>query len=179
MWGEETDPEVITVNSGEGEFATAMSPTVRPDPCDPGSYVSPNLALNRPVTASQEELGSNDEYTARSVNDGSIRTWWSAADGAPQWVEIDLENEQLLGRVEIHIGHVTPPGLQTHRVLVRADDEPAPGRLVGEATGDVRDGDILTVELDAAAIGPVRYVRVDTVDIDGWVIIHDIAIFGP
>jgi hypothetical protein len=51
--------------------------------------------------------------------------------------------------------------------------------LVGEATGDVRDGDILTVELDAAAIGPVRYVRVDTVDIDGWVIIDDIALFGP
>jgi hypothetical protein len=93
-----------------------MSPTVRPDPCDPGSYVSPNLALNRPVTASQEELGSNDEYTARSVNDGSIRTWWSAADGAPQWVEIDLENEQLLGRVEIpyrprHTARATdPPG---------------------------------------------------------------------
>jgi hypothetical protein len=179
LWGEETDPEVITVNSGNGELATAMSPTLRPDPCDPGEYVSPNLALNRPVTASQEELGENGEYMARSVNDGSIRTWWSASDGAPQWVEIELELEQPVGSVEIHIGDVTPPGAQTHLIHVRSEGEPAPGRLVGEATGNVSDGDILRVDLDAEAIGPVRYVRVDTVEIDGWVIVHDIAVFAP
>ena len=179
LWGEETDPEVITVNSGDGELATAMSPVARPDPCDPGSYVSPNLALNRPVAASQEELGGNDEYLARSVNDGSVRTWWSAADGAPQWVDIDLGSDRLVGRVEIHIGDVTPPGVQTHRISVRSEGEPAPGRLVGEADGDVRDGDVMTVELDADAVGPVRYVRVETVQIDGWVIVHDIAVFAP
>ena len=178
LWGEDTDPEVITVNSGDAELATAMSPDARPDPCEAGSYASPNLALNRPVTASQEESGEGGQYLARSVNDGSIRTWWSASDGAPQWVEIDLESDQLIGRVEIHIGDVTPPGPQRHRIYVRADGEPAPGRLVGEATGDVRDGDILTVELDADANGPVRYVRIDTVEIDGWVIIHDIAVFA-
>lgn len=43
----------------------------------------------------------------------------------------------------------------------------------------MRDGDILTVELDADAIGPVRYVRIDTVEIDGWVIVHDVAVFAP
>ncbi|MDW3215009.1 MAG: discoidin domain-containing protein [Ilumatobacteraceae bacterium] len=179
LWGEQTDPEVITLNSGDAELATAVSPITRPDPCDPGPYTSPNLALNRPVTASQEELGNNDEYRARSVNDGSIRTWWSAADGAPQWVEIDLGSERLVGRVEIHIGDVTPRGRQTHLIHVRNEGEPAPGRLVGEATGDVRDGDILTVEVDADAIGPVRYVRIDTVEIDGWVIVHDVAVFAP
>ncbi len=41
------------------------------------------------------------------------------------------------------------------------------------------DGDVLTVEVDADTIGPVRHVRVETVAIDGWVIIHDIGVFGP
>ncbi len=175
LWGEKTDDEVITANSGDGEIARALSPSVRPDPCEPGSYVSANLALGRPVTASREE---SDEYGAARVNDGSIETWWSAADGAPQWVEIDLESEKPIGWVDIEIGHVTPPGLQTHRVYVRAEGEEAPGRLIGDATGSVVDGDVLSLAVPTD-VGPVRYVRLETVDIDGWVIIHDVAAFGP
>ena len=154
---------------------TAPSPDVRPDPCDAGDYVTANLALDRPVTASQEE---SEEYGARWVNDGSIRTWWSAADGAPQWVDIDLESDQVVGRIDVKIGDVTPRDAQTHRVYVRAADEAATGRLVGEMSGDVRDRDILSLDVDAA-FDPVRYVRVETVDIDGWVIVHDIAVYGP
>ncbi len=97
LWGGESDPEVITLDSGDGELATAVSPATRPDPCDPGDYVATNLALGRPFTASQDE---SEEYGARQVNDGSLRTWWSAADGTPHWVEIDLESEQPVDRIE-------------------------------------------------------------------------------
>lgn len=175
FWGAERDDEVVTADAHDAAVARAVSPLVRPDPCDPGPFTSPNLALERPVTASAEE---GPDYSAAKVVDGSDATWWSAAAGPPQWIEIDLGAPRTLSRVEILIGHVSPPGPQTHRVRVRSADETAPGRLVGEVSVDARQGDWLTVDVDAA--GDVRYVRVETVAADGWVIIHEVRVLaGP
>lgn len=173
FWGADRDDEVVTADAHDAAVARAVSPLVRPDPCDPGPFVSENLALGRPVTASAEE---NAEYSAARVADGSDATWWSAAEGPPQWIEIDLEDPVSVGRVEILIGHVSPPGPQTHRVRVRSADEAAPGRLVGEVSADARQGDWLSVEFDAVA--DVRIVRIDVVSMDGWVILHEIRVLA-
>jgi F5/8 type C domain len=174
FWGADKDDEVYTADANDAVVASAVSPLVRPDPCAVGPYASENLALDRPVTASAEESA---EYGAAMVVDGSDGTWWSAAEGPPQWVEIDLEELQTVGRVEILIGHVSPPGPQTHRVRVRGDGEPSPGTLVGEVTADAKQGDVLTIEFDP--VESVRYVRVETVAVDGWVILHEIRVFSP
>ncbi len=178
MWGSESDDEVFTVNSGDDEIAVALSPQTRPDPCDVGPYVSPNLALNRPATASLEELGETEDYLAANAVDGSEATWWTAPDGPPQWIEIDLEEPRTVGRVEILIGTVSPTGPQTHQVYVRSADEPAPGRLVGEVSADATRGQVLVVELEPAP-DDVRFVRVQTVQMDGWVILHEVAVYAP
>lgn len=170
FWGAEEDDEVVTADSNEAVVARAISPQTRPDPCEVGPYESSNLALGKPVSASAEE---SDEYSAKRVNDGSDATWWSAAEGPPQWVEIDLEQTRSISRVEILIGEVSPPGPQTHRVYVRVPDDPSPGSLVGEVTADARPGDWLTVELDSIE---ARFVRVETIAMDGWVIIHEINV---
>jgi hypothetical protein len=172
FWGAEQDDEVVTADAGDAEVANALSPLVRPDPCDAGSYVSDNLALGRPASASAEELG----YAASHVTDGSDATWWSAEDGPPQWVEIDLESDLRVGRVEILVGSVSPPGPQHHVVYVRRDGDTAPGTLVGSVDTDADQGDWLTVAF--AAVEGVRYVRVETVAADGWVILHEVRVLG-
>lgn len=173
FWGADQDDEVITADAHDAIIGEATSPRVQPDPCDVGAYRSANLALERPVTASAEE---SDEYAASHVTDNSDATWWSAAEGPPQWVEIDLVAAATVASVEILVGDVSPPGPQTHRVYVRGEDEPGPGRLVGEADVDARHGDWLTVEF--APEPDTRFVRVETVSVDGWVILHEIEVLA-
>ena len=173
FWGADRDDEVVTADAHDAAVARAVSPLVRPDPCDPAPFTSENLALERPVTASAEESA---EYSARKAVDGSDATWWSAAEGPPQWIEIDLGDPATISRVDVLIGNVSPPGPQTHQVRVRSSNEAGPGRLVGEVSADARQGDWLTIELDA--VPDVRHVRVETVAMDGWVIIHEIRVLA-
>ncbi len=172
FWGALKDDEVVTADAGDAAVARALSPRVRPDPCDEGPYVSDNLALGRPVSASAEEIG----YPASHLTDGSDATWWSAENGPPQWIEIDLESNQRVGRVEILIGHVSPPGPQRHDVYLRGDGEPAPGTFVGSVDTDADQGDWLTVEF--AAVESARYARLETVAMDGWVILHEVRVLS-
>ena len=79
-----------------------------------------------------------------------------------------------MGQVEILIGHVSAPGPQTHRVLVRRATEPEPGTPVGEVSVDAAPGDWLTVEFEP--VEGVRYVRVETMSVDGWVILHEVRV---
>ncbi len=173
FWGADVDDEVVTGDAHDAVVARAISPLSRPDPCDVGPYESTNLALGRPVSASAEESA---EYGAVNVTDGSDATWWSAAAGPPQWIEIDLEENRVVSRVEILIGHVSPTGPQTHRVWVRKDGEPAPGTLVGEVSADVSAGEWLTLEF--GPVDAIRTVRVETVSVDGWVILHEIRVLA-
>ena len=174
FWGADKDDEVYPVETADVAIGRAISPLTRPDPCDPSPYESKNLALERPVTVSAEE---NDEYGRRNLVDGSDGTWWSAAEGPPQWAEVDLEQDREIARVEILIGNVSPTGQQTHRIYLRGVNEEAPGRLVGEVSADAAHGDVLAVEFDP--VSDVRYVRLETVEMDGWVIIHELTVLGP
>jgi hypothetical protein len=173
FWGADSDDEVITAEAHDAVVGRAVSPRERPDPCDVGPYESLNLALGRPVTASAEEAA---EYAAAKVVDGSDATWWSAGSGPPQWIDIDLEEDRTVGRVEILIGHVSAPGPQTHRVWVRGPGDPEPGTPAGEVSVDAAPGDWLTVELEPAA--GVRYLRVETTTVDGWVILHEVRVLA-
>lgn len=173
FWGADVDDEVVTGDAHDAVVARAISPLTRPDPCDVGPYESSNFALGRPASASAEESA---EYRAANVTDGSDATWWSAAAGPPQWVEIDLEEDRTVSGVEILIGHVSPVGPQTHRIWLRGQGEGAPGTLVSEVRADAAAGDWLSMEF--APVEGVRTVRVETTSVDGWVILHEIRVLG-
>lgn len=59
----------------------------------------PNIALNKPVTASSAE---NASTPASAVNDGSLSTRWSSAFSDPQWIRIDLQSVYNLAGVRIY-----------------------------------------------------------------------------
>lgn len=173
LWGG-SDDEVWTGTEGEDAINRALSPHTRPDACDVGDYESANLAEGRPVTASAEEP-DNPQYGAVRAVDGSDGTWWSAGAGSPQWIEVDLEGERTVGRVEILIGSVSPPGPQRHRLLVRrASGE---SEVVWEFDGAADHGDVLSFVPDMPLSG-VRAVRLESLEVDGWVIIHELRVFG-
>jgi len=69
----------ITVTAGGNTDYDEVSVTVGP----------PNIALNKPATASSVESASTP---ASSVNDGNKNTRWSSAFSDPQWIRIDLQS---------------------------------------------------------------------------------------
>jgi hypothetical protein len=77
-----------------------------------------------------------------------------------------------VGSVEILVGFVTPPGPQTHRVSLRND----PGEIVAshDVSADARAGDVLVAGF--TSVPGVRYVRIETIAMDGWVILHEIRV---
>jgi beta-glucanase (GH16 family) len=58
----------------------------------------PNLALNKPITASSVENGGTP---ATSANDGNLGTRWSSAFSDPQWIAVDLGAKYDIGQVKI------------------------------------------------------------------------------
>lgn len=60
-----------------------------------------NLAEGKPVTASSEVTDARGNCPARFVNDGKPATRWSSEFSDPQWIQIDLGEEQTIGRVEL------------------------------------------------------------------------------
>ena len=69
----------ITATAGGKTDYDEVSVTVGP----------PNIALNKPATASSVESGSTP---ASAVNDGNKSTRWSSAFSDPQWIRIDLQS---------------------------------------------------------------------------------------
>ena len=173
LWGI-TDDEVWTATEGDDAISVAASPHTRPDPCDPGEYVSDNVAAGRPVVASAEEPGQVEYAAIRAVDD-SDGTWWSAGDGPPQWLEIDLEEPRTVRSIEVLIGEISPPGPQRHRLSTRG--ESGGWTVVWDFDGDADHGDTLVFEPDDP-LEDVRHVRLDVLAVDGWVIIHEIRIRG-
>jgi hypothetical protein len=80
---------------------------------------NPNLALNKPVTASSTW---SSYYAASNAVDGNTGTYWEGTDGAwPTTLTVDLGSTQTLGHVVLDL----PPGwgtrTQTLAVLGSAD----------------------------------------------------------
>jgi hypothetical protein len=69
----------ITATAGDKTDYDEVSVTVGP----------PNIALNKPATASSVESVSTP---ASAVNDGNKSTRWSSAFSDPQWIRIDLQS---------------------------------------------------------------------------------------
>jgi hypothetical protein len=79
--------------SGESDaFISKVSFGDTPPPPPPG----PNLALNKPVTASSVFAS---QYATANAVDGSLTTRWSSEFSDPQWISVDLQGTYDISEV--------------------------------------------------------------------------------
>ncbi|MDR0427213.1 MAG: M60 family metallopeptidase [Dysgonamonadaceae bacterium] len=62
-----------------------------------------NIALDKSVIASGQQIGGGNSNYAFNLTDGDFGTRWASSNASfPQWVEIDLEKEYNLEQIDIH-----------------------------------------------------------------------------
>jgi hypothetical protein len=167
-WDTDEQPEFWTGIDEESAIANALSPAVRPDPCELGDLGLPlELTLGATVRTS---AGTGGE----SVVDGLPDTLWSAGAGPTQWVEIDLGQPRTVESIRLLVAQ-DPAGETTHVVSVRG----VPGDWTELATlsGPTSDGHWLEVPLEQPLSG-IRYIGVETVASPSWVAWREISILG-
>ncbi len=147
----------------------ALAPALHPDPCAQVIVPNPNLAFERPVTASAELPGE----PATNAVDGSGAQWGAGAD-APQYIEIDLGAGTTVGTVLLKVAQF-PAGATVHEVYGGATS-PA-GTLLHTFDQETEEGDVLRVDLASPA--DVRYVRVVTTSSPSWVSWQEIELYAP
>ncbi|MDY2777615.1 MAG: discoidin domain-containing protein [Collinsella sp.] len=117
-----------------------------------------NLALNKPVTASEDD----EKMPAGSLTDGDPSTRWSAEAGPTQWAYVDLGESTQVARIKL-----TWESDKEHAAdfkLYVSDDTEAWGEPVKTVTGN--DGKISDITLDAPATG--RYVKLEVTKISNY-----------
>ena len=146
-----------------GQYQSNASDQPAPEP--------QNLALGKPVTASQALADSPPEHAV----DGEVNTLWGAGGFAPQWIEIDLGQQATIVQVRLTVAQ-TPAGVTAHRVWgLAAQDEGY--RLLHDFIGETQDGAVLEHTPEAPWEG-VRYVRVETLNSPSWVAWREVEVMG-
>ena len=158
----------------DGAIATALSPTNYPDLCDPPDTGPTNLALHQPATASLFE--DTDEFVAppRNAVDGSMATWWTAPDGGPQWIEVDLGGTASVERIRMLTDLGADTGLTVEIELLAAD------RTVIATHRFESPEPTPSLVLDHEFEGPVEgvaHVRATTFR-DAWIIWNELEVHG-
>jgi hypothetical protein len=154
---------------GSLEMFDGLSPAMYPDPCDPALLLPVNLALNKPATASKS---LPDEPPAKAV-DGSLSTSWVSGDDAPQWIEIDLESNIEITKVNLKVAQY-PAGATVH--VLEAKSSAGSWITLNAFEGVTSDGDILTW-IRAAGTSTYRYIKVTTTSSTSWVAWTEIEVF--
>ncbi|MET0696663.1 MAG: discoidin domain-containing protein [Acidimicrobiia bacterium] len=167
-WDTAEQPEFWTGVDEDQAIGRALSPGLRPDPCEPGELGLPEeLATDSVVRASSGGSPSN-------VVDGVLDTVWSAGAGPIQWVELDLGASRTVESIRLLVAQ-DPPGPTTHVVSVRG--ESGDWREVATLSVTTIDGQWLDV-VPSAPLEGVRFIGIETVESPSWVAWREISILG-
>jgi len=147
----------------------ALAPALHPDPCAPVVVPNPNLAYQKPVSASAELPGE----PASNVVDGTESQWGSGAD-APQYIEIDLGEDALLGTVRLTVAQF-PAGSTVHEI--RGGSTSPATTLLHTFDQHTEEGEVLSVDLVVPQ--SVRYLRVTTTASPSWVSWREVEVYAP
>jgi len=167
-WDTEEQPEIWNGLDDNEVINQALAPKNRPDPCVPGVFPGQNLALGKPVTASNA-LPTN--APAMAV-DGDFETWWGSGDFAPQWITVDLQTPVSIGQIRLAVSQY-PDGQTVHQVWGRGSGEDY--RLLHEFRGFTTDSQVLEYTPPAPWTG-LQFIRVDTLESPSWVSWREIEI---
>jgi hypothetical protein len=146
-----------------------LAPVNEPDPCNMTLVSLPNLAFERPVTASAWLTGEPPE----NVVDGGETIWGAGAD-APQWIEVDLGEPKTISSIRLWVAQ-DPSGETIHVIYAR--DTTGALLEVARFQGVTISGQWLTHEWERALEG-VTAIRVMTLMSPSWVAWSEIEVYS-
>ena len=138
----------------------------------------PDLALNRPITASSVE----QNYLAANADDGNANTYWEGSDGAwPTTLAVNLGSSQTLGQVVIDLPPSSAWGTrtQTLSVLGSANDS-SWTTLVASATytWNPSTGNTVTIALPAGTAEQYVELAFTANSVQNGAQVSELAIYG-
>jgi len=169
------DPDAIDHTWGlvdeDNYLLNLFAPVNQPDPCVELDIPTDNLAYNKPVTASK----SLTEEPPSQVVDDNAGTQWSAGEGPVQWIQIDLQGQYRITKIELLISQY-PAGDTVHRVQVRASEADA-YETVYEFNESTADNEWLFFRPETP-LEHVNQIRIETIDSPSWVAWKEIQVYG-
>jgi hypothetical protein len=137
----------------------------RPTPPAPGTSPSPNLALNKPASAS----GSTQTYQPSNAVDGNTSTYWESTDNAfPQWFQVDLGAATSVSRIVMNLPPSSAWGARTQTLTIQGSTDGSSFAPLAGSQGynfAPANGNTATATFSA---GTVRYVRLTFTANSGW-----------
>lgn len=148
-----------------------LAPVNQPDPCIAPDIPTDNLAYNKPVTASRS---LPEEPPSQAVDDNAS-TQWGAGEGPTQWIQIDLQGQHRITKIELLISQY-PSGDTIHRVQVRSSEADA-YETVYEFNESTLDNEWLFFRPETP-LENVSQIRIQTVSSPSWVAWKEIRVYG-
>jgi hypothetical protein len=167
------DPVIWTATEAGGGIRKALSPAVRPNPCDWGP-VARDVAYNADTSASGSLGGDLPSHAV----DGDNFTKWNSGGGAPQWLQVDLGGNTTLTEVHLHVSRFPASGSATHEVYGRVGST---WWLITTHSGAEEEGDWVVLTPVPPLGGPwtgISAIRVETTASDSWVAWWDVKLIG-
>ncbi|MCA9952322.1 MAG: protein kinase [Anaerolineales bacterium] len=129
-----------------------------------------NLALNKPITAAQ---GNPDTPSTLAI-DGDFDSCWWAVDAAPQWLDIDLEQDAVVRSIQLMIAQ-DEPGHTIHQIQTQdVDGKFYALGFIEETTWD-RKVIIVIPEEPWQGINNLRIETLESQSVPAWC---EIRVFG-
>jgi TolB protein len=154
------------------ESKDAGEKKIEPTPVIESANPGTNLARGKQVLVSLA-LASNP---ARMAVDGNLDNWWGAGAFAPQWIEIDLGANYVIGEFKL-LPSQSPSGKTVHRLLVKGPATSDEYELVNVFEGVTIDFRWLVYKLPESLRG-IRYIRVETTSSPSWVSWREIEVIA-
>jgi len=140
-----------------------FAPGVRPDPARDNAVGLLPLTVNQPVRASASLPGRDAVYAV----DDSIRTWWEAPAGRPQWIKVDLQAvyqvsaaRTIFGDRGLNYAEGVVPSPYRYQLEASVDGETWTTVFTNDGSTDERH-----IAFDAFPTTPMRWVRLTVLDV--------------
>ncbi len=159
----------------DGLIMETLAPLNAPDPCDlPLAVDGPvNLAYNASAIASSSE----EDYPPQGAVDFSQTTWWSAGAGAVQWIEIDLGAPATIERFKL-VDLFGGAGLHVNKLWGKGPGSGNAYVLLATLEVNSEQDELVIEHTLPESVSGIQYIKVETVASPGWIIWHEIEVYG-
>jgi hypothetical protein len=143
--------------------SNASNPTLTVSLSGTGATTASNLAAGKPTSDS----GHNQTYVSSNVTDASNTTYWESINNSwPQWVQVDLQSAQTVGRVVLKVNPAW--GARTQTLSISTSTDGVTWTTVKASAAYAFDSTNTNTATITFAAGSARYVRATFTANTGW-----------